>query len=132
MSHVFTGKLCNTSTEDGKCKTCYVLVCPEGNGDEGEEKTCDGTDGEGEFDHFYAAYERLVEKGIKGEMEESFTVIREMAPGLYEFQTFFIVSESAASKARIRAMENAMKESDAAKKHATVISEFVKEGFTTE
>ena len=92
----------------------------------------DGTDGEGEFDHFYAAYERLVEKEIKGEMEESFTVIREMAPGLYEFQTFFIVSESAASKARIRAMENAMKESDTAKKHATVISEFVKEGFTTE
>ena len=30
-----------------------------------------------EFDHFYAAYEALVEKEIKGEMIESFTVIRE-------------------------------------------------------
>ena len=29
-----------------------------------------------EFDHFYAAYERLVEKEIKGEMIESFSIIR--------------------------------------------------------
>lgn len=91
-----------------------------------------GTDAEGEFDHFYAAYERLVEAEIKGELEESFTLYRETSPGIYEFQTFFIVSESAASKARIRAMENAMKESTAAKKYADAIAGFVREGFTTE
>lgn len=91
-----------------------------------------GTDATGEFDHFYAAYERLVEKEIRGEMEESFTIIKEMSPGIYEFQTFFIVSESAASKARIRAMEDALKESEAAQKHAKTIADFVRQGFTAE
>lgn len=91
-----------------------------------------GTDATGEFDHFYAAYERLVEKEIRGEMEESFTIVREMTRGLYEFQTFFIVSESAASKARIRAMEDALKESEAAQKHARTIADFVREGFSVE
>lgn len=90
------------------------------------------TDGSGEFDHFYAAYERLVQKEIRGEMTESFTIMREMSPGQYEFQTFFIVSESAASKARLRAMENALKESEAAQKHAETIAEFVREGFVAE
>lgn len=91
-----------------------------------------GTDATGEFDHFYAAYERLVEKEIRGEMEESFTIMRETSPGIFEFQTFFIVSESAASKARIRAMEDALKESEAAQKHAQTIAGFVREGFTAE
>jgi hypothetical protein len=91
-----------------------------------------GTDSAGEFDHFYAAYERLVEKEIRGEMEESFTIMREMALGVYEFQTFFIVSESSASKARIRAMEDALKESEAAQRHAKVIADFVREGFKAE
>ncbi len=91
-----------------------------------------GTDATGEFDHFYAAYERLVEKEIRGEMKESFTIIKEMSPGIYEFQTFFIVSESAASKARIRAMEDALKESEAAQKHAKTIADFVRQGFTAE
>lgn len=91
-----------------------------------------GTDAAGEFDHFYAAYERLVEKEIRGEMEESFTVVREMVSGIYEFQTFFVVSESSASKARIRAMEDAFKESETAQKHAKIIADFVREGVTTD
>jgi hypothetical protein len=44
-------------------------------------------------------------------------------------QTFFIVSESAATRARIRAYENAAKESAAAQKYAQKVSDFVKEGF---
>lgn len=82
-----------------------------------------------EFDHFYAAYERLVEKEIKNEMTESFSIIRDKGNGVYEMQTFFIVNESAASKARVRAMENAMKESQAAQRHASTISDFVRKGF---
>ena len=92
----------------------------------------DGTDAEGEFEHFYAAYEREVEKEIKGELEPSFTVIRDNGDGTYEMQSYFIASESAASKARIRAYENAMKESQAAQKYATKISEFVNEGVPEE
>lgn len=85
------------------------------------------TDTAGEFDHFYAAYERLVEKEIKGEMEESFSVIRDNGDGTFEIQTYFVASESAASKARMRALENALKESEIAKKHAEKISDFVRE-----
>jgi hypothetical protein len=44
-------------------------------------------------------------------------------------QSFFIVSESAATRARIRAYENAVKESEAAQKYAQKVSDFVREGF---
>ena len=89
----------------------------------------DGIDTDAEFEHFYAAYERLVEKEIKGEMDQSFSLISNNPDGTYEIETFFIVSEGAASKARIRAMENAAKESDAAQRYANKVSEFVREGF---
>ena len=84
-----------------------------------------------EFDHFYAAYERLVEKEIKGEMVESFSIIRRIdkKAGEYEMQTFFVIDESAATRARIRALENAAKESEAAQKYANKVSQFVREGF---
>lgn len=88
-----------------------------------------GVDADSEFDHFYAAYERLVEKEIRGEMQESYSVIRDNKDGTYEMQTFFIISESAASKARVRALENAAKESEAAKKYAEKVSDFVRDGF---
>lgn len=92
----------------------------------------DGVDPSSEFDHFYAAYESTVEKEIKGELKESFSVIRDLGNGEYEMQTFFIVNEDAAVKARIRAYENALKESEAAQKYAEKVAEFVREGFTVE
>lgn len=89
----------------------------------------DGIDTDAEFEHFYAAYERLVEKEIKGEMEQSLSLIRTNPDGSYEIETYFIVNENAATKARIRAMENAAKESEAAQRYATKVSDFVREGF---
>ena len=47
-------------------------------------------------------------------------------------QTYFLVNESAATQARIRAFENATKESEAAQKYAQKVSEFIKEGVSTE
>lgn len=88
-----------------------------------------GDDASAEFDHFYAAYESLVQKEINGELQESFSVIKENKDGTYEMQTFFIVSESAATRARIRAYENAAKESAAAQKYAQKVSDFVRQGF---
>lgn len=101
------------------------------------EIVANGDDPSEEIDRFYAAYERTVEKEIKGEMIESYSIIRCINPKAkgdkeYEMQTFFIINESAASKARIRAMEDALKESEAAQKYAKKISDFVKEGFPTE
>lgn len=93
----------------------------------------DGSDVTSEFEHFYAAYERLVEKEIQGELVEKFSLIRQIGKEkgqvIYEMQTFFLVDEDAATKARIRAYENALKESEAAQKYATKVSDFVKEGF---
>lgn len=91
-----------------------------------------GEDINAEFDHFYSAYETLVEKEIKGEMKESFSVIHDNGNGTFSMQVYFVVDEDAASRARIRAFENAMRESEAAQKYAEKVSDFVKEGFDVE
>ncbi len=98
------------------------------------DMSANADDTSAEFDHFYAAYERLVEKEIKGELVESFCVIRSIdkEAGEYEMMTFFVVDESAATRARIRALENAAKESEAAQKYANKVSKFVREGFKDE
>lgn len=93
------------------------------------DMNANGADPAGEFDNFYAAYERLVEKEIRGEMEPSYTIIRTNPDGTYEIRTYFIITESAASKARMRALEEAMKNSEAAQKYGAKITEFVKQGF---
>ncbi|MBO4561055.1 MAG: hypothetical protein J5705_03685 [Bacteroidaceae bacterium] len=93
----------------------------------------DGLDVQSEFDHFYAAFERLVEKEIQGELQEKFSLIRQIdkenGKPIYEMQTYFLVDEEAATQARIRAYENALKESEAAQKMANKIGDFVKAGF---
>lgn len=88
-----------------------------------------GVNADEEFEKFYAAYERMVEKEIKGEMRESYSIIRDNGDGTFEMQVYFIVSESAATQARIRALENAAKESAASQVYAEKIADFVKEGF---
>lgn len=87
-----------------------------------------GTDGSDEFEHFYAAYERLVEKEIRNEMNESFSVIKENGDGTYEMQTFYIVNENAAANARMRALEQAKKETALAQANADKIADFVRRG----
>lgn len=100
-----------------------------------------GSDGENvaaEFDHFYAAYERNVDAEIKGELIESYCVVRQIdkdkksGKPVYEMQAFFYVDEEAATAARVRAFENALKESAAAQKYAEKVSDFVREGFVSE
>lgn len=93
------------------------------------DMNANGANVDGEFDNFYAAYERLVEKEIRGEMEPSYTIIRTNPDGTYEIRTYFIISENAASKARMRALEEALKSSEAAQKYGEKITEFVKQGF---
>ena len=80
-----------------------------------------------EFDHFYAAYERAVEKEIRGEIKESFSIIRQNKDGSYEMQSFFLFNEDAALRARVKAFENAAKESVAAQKYAEIISKYINE-----
>lgn len=80
-----------------------------------------------ELDSFYAAYERLVSATIQGELQTCFSLIKENEDGNHEYDTYFIINESQASKKRVAAMENALKESKAAQKYAEQISAFVRE-----
>lgn len=93
------------------------------------DMAANGVDPSGEFDNFYGAYERLVEKEIRGDLEPSFTVFHDNGDGTFEIRTYFIVSEKAASKARQRALDAALKDSEAAQKIGDKISGFVREGF---
>lgn len=91
------------------------------------------TDELAEFEHFYAAYENNVQKEIKGELQTSYMIYRSIGKQndveVFEYQAFFLVDEASATKARIRAFENAAKESAAAQKYAEKVSQFIKEGF---
>lgn len=89
----------------------------------------DGVHADNEFDHFYAAYERLVAAEIKGELKESYAIIRDLKDGTFEMQVYYIVDQERAAKIRENAMEQAMKETKMAQKHAEEISNFIREGF---
>lgn len=89
-----------------------------------------------EFDKFYAAYESMVVNEIRGELKPSFSIIRSAGKKdgkeVFEMQTFFVVNEKEASKARMRAMENALKESALSQEYASKVADFIEEGFDLE
>ena len=87
----------------------------------------DGEFSETEFEKFYAAFKRSVQTNIKDELKESFSIIRDKGNGTYEMQSFYIVDKKAASKARIRALDQAAKESVAAQLYAKGIEKFINE-----
>ena len=87
----------------------------------------DGEFSETEFEKFYAAFKRSVQTTIKDELKESFSIIRDKGNGTYQMQSFFIVNKTAASQARVRALEQAGKESVAAQLYAKVVQKFIEE-----
>lgn len=109
------------------CMTYAQLAGSSVKGRIASDMAANGTDSTGEFDHFYAAYERAVQKEIRNEMTESLALIRQLVDGNYEIQVFYIVNEDAASKSRQRALENAAKETALAQSHAEKIAEFVRD-----
>ena len=91
------------------------------------------------YSHFCSVYETKVQQEIKGELKESYSIIRTIkgtvngkASDIYEMQTYYIVDVKGASKARIRALEAAAKESEAAQKYAEKVSSFIQDGFDYE
>lgn len=83
-------------------------------------------------DDFYEGYESRVTKEINGELKKSFSVYREKRDGGIDYKAFYLINEEAASAARIRAMEMALKESEFARQNAEKISDFVRLGFQIE
>ena len=82
---------------------------------------------EAEFDKFYAAYEGKIQQEIRGELRPSFSVKCNNPDGTISVQAFYLVNESAASRARIKAFELSKNESAAAQKYAQKVSDFVNE-----
>lgn len=85
------------------------------------------TENDPEFSRFYAAYERLTQKEIKGELQESFTVMKQNPDGSYDFNMYFTVDEGKALARRQKAMKDAAAESGLAQDYARQVSEFVNE-----
>ena len=83
-----------------------------------------------EFEHFYAAYENNVKAEIRCELRPSYSIYRPakvQGKDAFEFEGHFIIDETAASRARIRAFKNAAKESAVAQKYADLVSKFIEE-----
>ncbi len=90
----------------------------------------DAADSEGEFDKFYAAYERLIEQKVKNALEPSYSIIKDNGDGTYEIQSFFIVNESKARIAREQALEGALKDSQLAGKYGDQIRSYINDPVT--
>lgn len=85
------------------------------------------TENDAEFARFYAAYERLTQKEIKGELEESFTICKQNPDGSYDFRMYMVVDENKAKIRRQKALEAAAAESGLAQNYAKQVSEFINE-----
>lgn len=88
-----------------------------------------GSSSDAEFGNFYAAYETLLQKEIRGELKPSFTLVKRLSDGSLQMMAFFVVDEAAAAGARIKAMELAAEESEAAQRIADDLRGYLKEGF---
>ncbi|MDE5839926.1 MAG: hypothetical protein K2H49_03300 [Muribaculaceae bacterium] len=85
------------------------------------------TENDPEFARFYAAYERLTQKEIKGELQESFTLVKQNADGSYDFLMYMLVDENKALSRRQKALKDAAAETNLAQNYAKQVSEFVNE-----
>ena len=91
-----------------------------------------GVNGGPSADSFYEAYESKVEANIKGEIKKSFAVYREKGGGGIDYRAYYIINEEDAHKARLKAMQMAMEESEFARTNAERISSYVKKNIAAE
>lgn len=89
------------------------------------------TDNNEEFARFYAAFERLTQASIKGDLQESLTVCKQNPDGAYEFEMFMTLDAAKAKKNREKALNDAISESKLAQEYARQVADFVNEGFPT-
>lgn len=82
-------------------------------------------------DNFYEAYVGEVSKEIKGEITFDFGIYKEKKGGTIDYRGYYILNEDGEAAAKLRAVDNAMKKSEAARKNAEDISKFVRDGYKT-
>lgn len=81
------------------------------------------------LDSFFQAYEKAVEKEIKGQMEQGYTLSRTNPDGTCDIEIYYIISDSAASEARQRALKSALAGNEPARRYEESLSGYAAEGF---
>lgn len=81
-----------------------------------------------QVDDIVAAYERLVLKEIKGEIQSCITLVKETKKK-YDVRVYCLVDLDAAHAARMKAMSLALEELELSQKYGTEISNWIDEGF---
>lgn len=76
---------------------------------------------DGEFNHFYSAYETLLQKEIRGELVPYITAIRDKR-GRIAARAYCIVDLDAAYQLRRRALEIALEEQSLAEQYGSMVS----------
>ena len=81
-----------------------------------------------QVDNIVSAFERLVEKDIRGELVPYITTVREKR-GRYAVRAYCIVDIDSAYQVRRRAMEIALEEQSLAERYGSMVSAWIDEGF---
>ena len=81
--------------------------------------------GDENFARFYVAFERLTQKEIKGELQESFTVMKQNPDGSYEFTMYMTYDPKKASDRREQALKEAFTESGLAQQYGIQGSDYI-------
>jgi hypothetical protein len=87
--------------------------------------------GEG-TDDYLSYFAAGVQAEIIKVLQTSFSAVKEKKGGMKSYQTFFIINEDDAHKARLRALETMAKESEAKQEWARGVREYVEEVFNVE
>lgn len=89
-----------------------------------------------EIDNFLQGFDSKVQGAIRGELKPSFMIYRQVSTPSgkpsYEFEGYFLVDTEAAHQARLRAMEEMLKEQEAMHKLSDKTAKWIKEAFEEE
>lgn len=81
-----------------------------------------------QLDDIVAAYERLINRDIRGELRTCATFVRKEKDGRYSVRVFCVVDEDAAHSARLKAMKRSLEETDMAEAYGSMVSDWIDEG----
>ena len=77
-------------------------------------------------DKFWAAYEQKVSANVSDALKKSFAVVKKKGKA-YEYQSFYLVENEEARKARLNALRQAQEETEASVEWAETVSDFINE-----
>lgn len=85
----------------------------------------EGTEVPAEYNRFQEACISKFQGAIKGELEESFALIRKGADGLNSYEIYYLVDKQSARKKRSQAIRDALEESNLHQGYAKSVEKFI-------